>query len=538
MAQALLYMFASAFITLLYLALISRVGQRSKDLPPGPPTLPIIGNLHQMPTKPEESGRQFEKWAREYGSVYSLIFGTQVWIILCKDWAVKDLLERRGAIYSSRPEAYLAQDVFSGGMRAFLMKDDEWFKRNRRLGRIYFNEKSSKIYTPYQDLENKAMLSGFLERPELFLYHIKRYTTSLTTQMIFGFRVPREDDPLPKKLFYLFDRFSEIALSPTATLLDTYPVLRYLPDLLVPGQRQARDFHKEESEIFLRLHIGMKKKVLEGQAPACFSRDLVRIQEEEGMSDERAAYTSGSLLQGGLGSTTETLVGFVKAMMLFPYVSKVAQAELDRVCGNRMPELDDAPELPYVRGCVKEALRWMPASPIGIPHALTRDDEYIGYRMPKGATVIYNVRAIHNDPERHENPRVFDPTRWAHDTQTEAQSATNADVSKRDHFMFGAGRRMCQGIHVAERSLFLAISRLLWAFDFQRPVDPVTGCEIPPSDADDLQGGMFVMPRPFQARILPRDGEKEVIIKKAWDEISESFLDGNLQWKRMPDGLS
>lgn len=217
----------------------------------------------------------------------------------------------------------------------------------------------------------------------------------------------------------------------TATLLDTYPVLRYLPDLLLPVQRQARDFHKEESEIFLRLHIGMKKKVLEGQAPvsagdnirgtlayqvklqdrwlqkmdstnlqysfpsqACFSRDLVRIQEEEGMSDERAAYTSGSLLQGGLGSTTETLVGFVKAMMLFPHVSKVAQAELDRVCGNRMPELDDAPELPYVRGCVKEALRWMPASPIGIPHALTRDDEYMGYRMPRGATVIYNVRLV------------------------------------------------------------------------------------------------------------------------------------------------
>jgi hypothetical protein len=47
------------------------------------------------------------------------------------------------------------------------------------------------------------MLSGFLERPELFLYHIKRYTTSLTTQMIFGFRVPREDDPLPKMLFYV-----------------------------------------------------------------------------------------------------------------------------------------------------------------------------------------------------------------------------------------------------------------------------------------------------------------------------------------------
>lgn len=112
------------------------------------------------------------------------------------------------------------------------------------------------------------------------------------------------------------------------------------------------------------------------------------------MTDDQAAYTSGSLLQGGLGSTTETLTGFVKAMMTFPNVVKAAQDELDRVCGHRMPELDDAPELPYVRGCVKESLRWMPASPLGIPHALTRDDEYMGYRLPKGATVIYNVRSV------------------------------------------------------------------------------------------------------------------------------------------------
>lgn len=58
-------------------------------------------------------------------------------------------------------------------------------------------------YVPYQDLENKAMLSGLMDRPDLFLDHIKRFTTSLTTQMIFGFRVLKERDPLSKELFYV-----------------------------------------------------------------------------------------------------------------------------------------------------------------------------------------------------------------------------------------------------------------------------------------------------------------------------------------------
>jgi hypothetical protein len=41
------------------------IGRRPKDYPPGPPTLPLIGNLHQMPGK--NGHLQFQKWAQEYG---------------------------------------------------------------------------------------------------------------------------------------------------------------------------------------------------------------------------------------------------------------------------------------------------------------------------------------------------------------------------------------------------------------------------------------------------------------------------------------
>ncbi|KAK6209383.1 hypothetical protein LQW54_006371 [Pestalotiopsis sp. IQ-011] len=218
-------------------------------------------------------------------------------------------------------------------------------------------------------------------------------------------------------------------------------------------------------------------------------------------------------------------------MVLHPDVVKAAQDELDRVCGDRMPDLGDWSDLRYIRGCIKEALRWMPASPLGIPHALIKNDEYMGYRLPDGATVICNIRAIHNDSERYSDPRLFDPTRWAHDDQTAAESANNAHVSQRDHFMFGAGRRMCQGIHIAERSLYLAVARLLWAFDFAQSIDPITNVEVPISDMDDLQGGMFVMPRPFRAKITPRDACKARLVKEAWSEARTTLLDEHLQWK-------
>jgi hypothetical protein len=98
---------------------ISRIGRRPKDYPPGPPTLPIIGNLHQIPKK--KGLLQFEKWAREYGPVYSLLLGTKVVVVLSSDVAVKDLLDKRSAIYSSRPEFYLGQTILSGGLRPLFM---------------------------------------------------------------------------------------------------------------------------------------------------------------------------------------------------------------------------------------------------------------------------------------------------------------------------------------------------------------------------------------------------------------------------------
>lgn len=98
---------------------LSLIGQRPKDYPPGPPTLPILGNLHQIPKARRHI--QFEKWARQYGSVYSLMLGTKVMIVLNTEDAIRELVDKRGAIYASRPESFIAQDTISGGLRILWM---------------------------------------------------------------------------------------------------------------------------------------------------------------------------------------------------------------------------------------------------------------------------------------------------------------------------------------------------------------------------------------------------------------------------------
>jgi hypothetical protein len=91
-----LYNFSLAFyaglVALILLALQKyfEIGHRPANYPPGPPTLSFIGNLHQIPQKNRHL--QFEKWARQYGPVYSLILGAKVMIVLNSDQCVKELI--------------------------------------------------------------------------------------------------------------------------------------------------------------------------------------------------------------------------------------------------------------------------------------------------------------------------------------------------------------------------------------------------------------------------------------------------------------
>jgi hypothetical protein len=69
-------------------------------LPPGPPGLPLIGNLHQAPEG--APWLTFTKWVIQYGNLVSVNLGAT--IIIVGDYeTAKDLLDKRRNVYSSRP---------------------------------------------------------------------------------------------------------------------------------------------------------------------------------------------------------------------------------------------------------------------------------------------------------------------------------------------------------------------------------------------------------------------------------------------------
>jgi hypothetical protein len=95
----------------------------------------------------------------------------------------------------------------------------------------------------------------------------------------------------------------------------------------------------------------------------------------------------------------------------------------------------------------------------------------------------------------------YEPMRFYNFPLTAAEAAAAANPDERDHYSYGAGRRICPGMHVAERSLFINLARLLWGFDIRLAKDEA-GNEIPvdPTFKGMLEGATAT-PRPFKCGI-------------------------------------
>lgn len=134
----------------------------------------------------------------------------------------------------------------------------------RKMTHSILNVNAAKSYVPYQDLETKQMLCGFLEQPQAFLAHIGRFTTSLTTQMVFGFRTTSIHDEKLKKLYRGVEKWSELVGSSTAALLNVYPILRRLPDFMLPLRRYAQELHREEKKLYVGHWMDAKNRIVQG----------------------------------------------------------------------------------------------------------------------------------------------------------------------------------------------------------------------------------------------------------------------------------
>ena len=193
----------------------------------------------------------------------------------------------------------------------------------------------------------------------------------------------------------------------------------------------------------------------------------------------------------GAETTSAVMAWFTLAMLAYPETQARAQAELDAVVGRtRLPTFADYAHLPYIRATVKEALRWRPVDPVGLPHRSIEDDWYEGMFIPKGTVCIANVWHLNRDPEIYgEDAAHFNPARHLDANGDVAPGPP--DTKEESHVTYGFGRRLCVGRHVANNSLFIDIAILLWATNIERKKD-ASGRPLPLDVDGFVEDGLVV----------------------------------------------
>ncbi|KAL3450552.1 cytochrome P450 2D18 [Aspergillus insuetus] len=496
----------------------------------GPPTLPFLGNVHQLPRRGIHF-RYFE-WAKKYGGIFSLKIGSfgESIIVLSDDKIGTTLMDKRAAVTSDRPQVYaVGQLAFRNNHLLFMKADQRLRARRALISKIATEARCDADHVPLIEAEATHFLRDICLYPEHMMEHAPRYSNSIVMALAFHSRTPRHDTKHMLDLEHLNNGFLELAEIGATPPVDWLPILKHVPEGLFGNWKsKALQLRKD----LLALYVPMREKAQKrreavGSTPSMY--DAIRDQQDKlQMSNEEIDFLLGNLLEGGTDTVATTTLVFFQAMINFPEIQVAARKQVDEVCSEtEIPTWAHKDRLPIVTQIVKECLRWRPPVPASVPHALSKDETYEGMHLPKGSTILLNIWGIHHDPARYPDPSRFDPSRFAHHLKSASVYANANDGPKRDHFAYGSGRRICPGIHLAERSLTILFAKLLWGFEFSHRLDakgkPIP-IDIDPETA--YRDGFLNKVYPFEMCATVRsEGRRRVIMQAA--EKAEREVLGN-----------
>ncbi|KZT02017.1 cytochrome P450 [Laetiporus sulphureus 93-53] len=446
------------------------LSKRRLTVPPGPTPLPIIGNTFHMPRK--NIAESLALLSKTYSDIiYMNVLGREL-VILNSAEAVLELFDQRGAIYSDRPRTIMAGELVGKKHAVLFHVYDEELKKHRRLLRNALDSRGSRKYWQTHYTESFKLLNALLLAPEQFAAHFRRSAGSFTLKVAYGYEVKAESGEdrfvtLAEELAFVTAKASR----PGSWLVDSIPVLRYIPTWF-PGsgfKRWAQKARKITDEFAAAPYMYAKSAANNGNGTRSFVTDTTELLESElGRSlntdeDNFLKWTSASIYSGGTDTAVAANLSFVLFMALYPHVQRRAQTELDEIIGaERLAQMEDRERLPYIDALIKEVHRFGTVTPL-VPHTTLVDDEYHGYRIPKGSWIMANTWAIMRDHKLFPQPDRFWPERFL-------PEGGGCTVDPRD-YAFGYGRRRCPGLVVAESSLFIAVTHILAVFTISDPVN-------------------------------------------------------------------
>ncbi|EAU86925.2 cytochrome P450 [Coprinopsis cinerea okayama7 len=485
-------------------------------LPPGPKPIPVLGNVKDLRAK--ELWLPAMDWAKQYGDItYLHVFGQGLTFINSLESA-SDLLEKRGGMYADKPQFTMVCELCNCKNMVAFTPYGEQSKRQRRLMHKAFAPARIPDYHPLMESSTNLFLRNVIASPADYIGHVRRYSGSLTLNIVYGYEVTsNEDEYLMMAEECVGILANEIASAGGVWAVDVMPFLAKIPKWAegLPGmsfKRKARKWKKMMEDWVDGPFEYVKNTMKSGSYKQSFCSSLLddeSISQTQEHFEFDLKWTANSMYAASIDTTITSVAHFLLAMMKHPEVLKKAQHEIDTVVGqDRLPTFSDRKSLPYVEAVLSETWRWASPVPLSLPHKLTEDDVYRGMYIPKGSLIFANIWAMTRDERIFPDPETFNPERYLNmDPETKKKQDPR-------NFIFGFGRRLCPGNHIVDASLWLLVVRMMATLDISTPVDEKgNAIDIVPV----FDNPIFRTPNPFPCDMRPRSEKAVNLIRQYAD---------------------
>ncbi|XVF20608.1 hypothetical protein REPUB_Repub12eG0015400 [Reevesia pubescens] len=473
-----------------------------KNLPPSPPSLPILGHLHLL--KPPIH-RLYQNLSQKYGPVFSLQLGSQLLVVVSSSTAAEECFIKNDIILANRPKLIAGKHFGYNYTTISTSSYGDHWRNLRRIGaiEIFSSSRLNAFISVRKDEIRRLLLKLSLDsRQDFAKVELKSMLADMTLnnimRMVAGKRYYGDEVTNEEEAREFRELIAEAFRNGgAANPADYLPILNWF----------GQGFEKKVSKLGKRMDGFFQKLIDEHRSNRqenTMIDHLLSLQESEPhyYTDEIIKGLILVIILAGTDTSAVTIEWAMSNLLNHPEVLKKARAEIDSQIGqeNLINEADVF-ELHYLQSIIFETLRLYPAAPLLLPHMPSTDCTIGEYNVPRGAIVLVNAWAIHRDPTLWDDPTSFKPERFEND---------DPKLAERSHKLmpFGLGRRACPGASLAQRVVGLTLGSLIQCFDWER----VDGKEI---DMTEGKGSTMPKAQPLVALYKARS----IVNKLFYEEI-------------------
>ncbi|KDP32015.1 hypothetical protein JCGZ_12476 [Jatropha curcas] len=460
-----LYFFSSFLLLFLVIKFYHSKVHR-KNLPPSPPSLPIIGHLYFL--KPPIH-RILYSLAQKYGPIISLRFGSRPVIVVSSSSIAEECFTKNDIVFANRPRFLLGKHIAYNYTTISQAPYGDHWRNLRRVGaiEIFSNHRLNMFLSIRRDEINRLIMKLSLNSMQDFCKvelksMLQELTFNIMMRMVAGKRYYGDDVSNEEEGKEFRKLMKEVlAYAGASNPADFLPILHWIDGGYL--KKRIIGFANRFDKFFQGLIDQHRSKKGNLENKNTMIDHLLSLQESEPeyYTDEIIKGLIQVMLFAGTDTSAVTLEWAMSNLLNHPSSLRKAREEIDIQMGTE--SLIDEPDLPtllYLQNIISETLRLYPAAPLLLPHVSSEDCKIEGYDVPRGTMLLVNAWAIHRDPTLWDDAMSFKPERF-----------DKGEEEAKKLMPFGLGRRACPGAGLAQRVVGLALGSLIQCFEWERVSD-------------------------------------------------------------------